>query len=588
MCALERAKLTSEQDLRTVDGESLYEKKQTQRDALANSLRETRQERDVLLMDSQKFITKIRSWFGKSKSQEKLRFEAKDLDRKAESLKWGEKREIAIESINNMREAIQKSVNAPTMRLASIVDRSPYQGGRITEEDMEIIDNFSIDNFTTVMNNPDLRDEALHSVTRLLGGKQEYEDILYRLKRYNEQGQEDLSEVFKKVSRETVRAIFNADSHNDEFASPERTLLCLRTGLSEVESELNEEGKSKLVNIVVKQIQDLTQLHTLSRIDSLIDTVLEIDTTGACKQVLDEKIEGMLALKNVETYFENYLHSSGYVFQKANELYAPKFEQEFGMPLDNFREVWGLSKEYYVDRGQFNDLPSNVGHMRTIESQRPGAAKVLFEEFNIREFRRYSPELLIKQFDERDQDIPYGTVLFSNSDHNGSFNTDGDIIDSIQDQLGDKMSVRITEFNSRIDLMKQLIRLDQRYGEQNKIAFAIVGAHGTSRGFDAGSLSGVDQSDFSEGQGVGRLNGFFTEDAEIVLFSCSTGVSGGLAENISREYGKTVTGPDVPTSPDSVQVTFNDLGKPHFDVTYHGVNDISRTYTQGVSINSEE
>ena len=38
------------------------------------------------------------------------------------------------------------------------------------------------------------------------------------------------------------------------------------------------------------------------------------------------------------------------------------------------------------------------------------------------------------------------------------------------------------------------------------------------------------------------------KDAEVILISCSTGVSGGLAEQISESYKRTTHAPDIPTN----------------------------------------
>jgi hypothetical protein len=215
----------------------------------------------------------------------------------------------------------------------------------------------------------------------------------------------------------------------------------------------------------------------------------------------------------------------------------------------------------------------------SLEAERPGIVKTLFSEFNIKEFRRYSNEVLIEQFDKRNVDLPYGVVLYTNQDHNQAFDTKAHVIKSLLEQgRAHNLGLRVLEFDSKYELMKNMAKLDARYGKENKISYLLLGAHGEEESFQTTYTEEVLKDDF-EGKGVKKIQEFFVEKPEIVLASCSTGAPNGIAQKISETYGATVHAPDIPTSVDTITMFFEGT-KPILSVKYQ--DNALRTYKKGV------
>lgn len=196
------------------------------------------------------------------------------------------------------------------------------------------------------------------------------------------------------------------------------------------------------------------------------------------------------------------------------------------------------------------------------------APSILYQEFGITNFGRYPRGMLEKQYKDRNKrDHSYGIMVYPKDDHNGAFDNvallsrfQESVIDSYapqykyemrqtesvieSDAVAEKyrqeiqgaMYIRIIESHSLYDFAKRLIFLDKKYAGKdgsNKIAFGVVGGHGTKSALtlDASSAGGrIDVRNFI-GKGVRRAGKkFFQSNAPFVIQSCSTGSEGGLAE----------------------------------------------------------
>ena len=230
---------------------------------------------------------------------------------------------------------------------------------------------------------------------------------------------------------------------------------------------------------------------------------------------------------------------------------------------------------------------NNLERMDELEKERPGCVRVLREEFGIENFARYPKELLIEQFDTKDdQSLPYGIVINPKADHNGAFagGPDGGAIANVWKTLKGKFRLRIFEASSRFGVARTLIRTEQRYQHDGggKIAFAMIGGHGEPDSIQFGDGEnavrlGID--DLGGSVGVAAKNKFFEPNPTIILSSCSTGKYGGIGQELSAVLGARVIGPDVPTPLPSVSVSLDASGKPKFDVTYK--NAKSMAYQDG-------
>lgn len=219
----------------------------------------------------------------------------------------------------------------------------------------------------------------------------------------------------------------------------------------------------------------------------------------------------------------------------------------------------------------------NITTMLAVENERRGAVRTLRSEFGIENFSRYTKEMLVDQYDNRD-DVrkPYGIVISPKSDYNGAFarySFSEDAYDALYKQVCDKYHMRIFEAGSRFGVARALVAAQKRYTDHGvgKIAFGVVGGHGTREtiqfGDDAdGARLRIDDL---QGHGASRSGAFFEPGATIVLRSCSTGKEGGIAQKISEVMGLRVIGPDIPTNAEKIEVRFDEKGKPILDVVYN-------------------
>lgn len=230
-------------------------------------------------------------------------------------------------------------------------------------------------------------------------------------------------------------------------------------------------------------------------------------------------------------------------------------------------ERYGPSHQYAYGR--------NLKSLYALKQESPEAPRVLNDEFGITNFDRYTTEMLIRQYEEREEQGPYGIVLFPVSDHNGAFFQDDFRLEQLQLNLAKAgYSLRIIEAETKQDIARRLVTLDRNHASKeggHKIEFAIIGGHGTKETILFGE--GSDEShrvrikDLA-GPGMKRGAGtFFDDGAQVVLFSCSTGVEGGVAQEMSQQFHWRVIGPDKDSHVVSLDVRFED-GKPVLDASY--------------------
>lgn len=271
--------------------------------------------------------------------------------------------------------------------------------------------------------------------------------------------------------------------------------------------------------------------------------------------------------------------------------------------VDKWREA---KKKMKSEAGDEQYVPNYVGNLRSaidLETERPGVAKTLNEKFGIANFARYDKQMLLRQAEKIDADVPYGIVVYPESDHNGAFYQDLTTLAEMALKLRmGGLETRVIEAGSQRELARQLVSLHKKYSPAgNKIAFAIVGGHGARSSVSLGSkgeyssppplseeeenyLAEVEKwkkrnltkdrgrfttGDIINGPGIRKAaEKFFDPDAPVVLVSCRTGEEGGIAETASGKLGFEMTAPDKPTSLKRIDVSFNESGKLKLDVEY--------------------
>ncbi len=194
----------------------------------------------------------------------------------------------------------------------------------------------------------------------------------------------------------------------------------------------------------------------------------------------------------------------------------------------------------------------NLGSLHELESERPGSARYLTDNFGIVCFSRYPIEILIKQYDDRDdKDSPFGIYVTGRTDHNGSmyaFNKQDKIeVLSAEAELNGR-TLKIIEVNNTVDAARKIIDLTKKLN--NKVSFMFVNAHGNNEAMALGQFDSF-RPDLNIGDiakpGTKKFFQYFEEGATLVLSSCLTGSEQGIAEKIAKTSGMTVIASDQKT-----------------------------------------
>lgn len=232
------------------------------------------------------------------------------------------------------------------------------------------------------------------------------------------------------------------------------------------------------------------------------------------------------------------------------------------------RKAWCVSQKAELVNYNIFD---NLSKMMEMEDQYPGLPKVLFNEFGIRVFNRYTMETLLELCDNKDKDnIPYGIIIQPINDWNGAFEQPK-LIDELNSDLKGKYYLRIFECSDKLEIAKALGKLARRY-QAHKISFAIIGGHGTKTSIQFGKRFTerdiLHLEDFTDPRMLHNQS-YFEQNPTIILKSCSTGKFGGIAQKLSETFNAQVIAPTLPTSIKKININFDENGKVKFDVEYH-------------------
>lgn len=267
---------------------------------------------------------------------------------------------------------------------------------------------------------------------------------------------------------------------------------------------------------------------------------------------------------------------------------SPIAERAFARVKQRFADRYGFELRTITkkQRIEFNQWPLVIRGIIELEEKRKGAAKMLSDKYGIHMFFRYSSQMLLRQLDEETEQKPYGIFIGSYDDFNLALAEDKERLAKISEILErGGMGLKILESGSGTDVMRHLIRLNEQYGENHKIEFMIVAAHGNPTGFllsdYTNSREGRITVDSLEGKGVRRLKEFFVDQPEIILLSCSTGAKGGIGEKLFAQFNTHVIAPKEPTSLERIEVVLHENRKPHFQVKFRGGKRVAQEFGTG-------
>lgn len=232
-------------------------------------------------------------------------------------------------------------------------------------------------------------------------------------------------------------------------------------------------------------------------------------------------------------------------------------------------------------------VKKNFLQVLKLEEKRPGITLILSKDFGINDFARYPIEMLIKQYDERENlELPYGIIMNARGDYNGFLYQNERVYQRLLEQLEDVgYGVRVLEAGTRYDIARKLITLDKKYGREAKISFGVFSGHGSETSIEfselvrSGKEPGVFTKEDAQGRGVMRLSIFFIKDPTIILNSCLAGSEKGLVREISK-IGGYVVGSKIEGNLQEIKVVRKE-GKLYFKVFYykHIYNPKTEEYT---------
>lgn len=275
-----------------------------------------------------------------------------------------------------------------------------------------------------------------------------------------------------------------------------------------------------------------------------------------------------------------YPHSHDLI-DAAEELYAPIFEQKYGISLHSVRDNW-------ID----DEVEHNLYQIQTVEKACPGGVKILREQFGIKEFMRYPFEALIDQAKQVEVDRPYGILIYPRKDDNGAFNSPepgfNNMLYKFFSRIEKKYGLRIFEVESNRDIARAFLKLNRKYGAKNKIAFGIIGGHGDENTIEWGY--GENDHLLTEhlsGEGIKRIRDFFVPNPILVLKSCSTGKGEeSIGSVLSEKLQATVIAPDDDTALTDLSASFDENDSPRITARYSNAKGI--TYKDGKKVSEIE
>ncbi len=350
----------------------------------------------------------------------------------------------------------------------------------------------------------------------------------------------------------TIAGLVNSDSNNPNF---------INKGVESLYSVLPQ---------IVANINTFKGFEAYSPYLAIILRRGSEDQRAAVRQVISTCAESYSQEDRFRALVTLCTNPSDY--NDACKKYFWKELEELKLPAEDICEAWRRASDPEKLRAT---VTSNFRIMRSVEEIRPGICEVLNKQFGIKNFGRYPVELLIDQYDHReDTDVSYGIILNPADDYTGGQYLKHHIFGSLYRSLKDKIHLRVTECESRGDFVRRLNDLDTKYNSKpeknNKISLIYFGGHGSEDGISLGESGERQRIRLKDllGSRTGKIKQFFTKNCVAILASCSTGKAGGFAENLASKLGFIVYSADKESSISSLNVDWEAEDRPEFDIEF--------------------
>lgn len=277
-------------------------------------------------------------------------------------------------------------------------------------------------------------------------------------------------------------------------------------------------------------------------------------------------------------------------------------------------EVWGGGNGAYVpikegeheyvysQKKQQDSINKNCLTILQLEAAQPGSTDRLYEDYGIKNFRRYWPSDLLRQLNRKTAPgarEPYALFITADYDRNDGFNYAALPNNSAVRQMQEQgLPVIVIEAGNKAEAAARLLKVVRSHG---KASAMVLGGHGQITQIEMGNprnpeavfsvldlIHAQTKDRFNRSQGEKLANLYLNPGAELILVSCSTGgvdSSGfGMAKDISA-FGVGVHAPDNASWLEKIQVIGKEGDIPKFKVRY-GNGAASLNYKNGVLVDS--
>ncbi len=305
-----------------------------------------------------------------------------------------------------------------------------------------------------------------------------------------------------------------------------------------------------------------------------------------------EKAQILLELMHSLTVFQEFAKSKKIEDKEVSLTWLKEFITSHNLSFEKLLAGWASNavpqpydnktKEEYTSAEAQKDLMQiiikNLLRIKQIESIHPGISKHLHDNYGIQNFGRFSPETWIAQYEEREGTKPFGLVVASRNDWNGSSYNENtyEAYEDLKSNLEPDHSLRIIEAKSLPELAKLLVGIEKKYKE--KPEFVIWSGHGGKEFFlgpgmhrKKGYKFFIAKDDFQGAAGE-RMQSYlemFSEDTTMILDGCSDGKEDGLISTAAKSIGNKFIYPNGQTSVENFGVSKDSEGKLSFNVKYN-------------------
>ncbi len=260
------------------------------------------------------------------------------------------------------------------------------------------------------------------------------------------------------------------------------------------------------------------------------------------------------------------------------------FFEKYGLPADEMFDWWDDAGEFGIsnEKSKFYTFDYNMKALEALEKHEKGLARKLLDEFNIHNFGRWDPQVLIKQYEDRNKQGPVVSIFAARSDYNGSFFNFAKTSSNLLEQFADKNRFP-SQPNLRIYEVERGGQIDRFYqkqytlnGNRGECRAVIYIGHGEPNSIALNEKlgeMGMISIDSITTELAQRMKKYFYFDPEKVLVplfildSCST--AEGIGKQISDTGEVIVVSPKISSKIKSISAFQDEKGQFRADVTWH-------------------